>query len=278
MPIVGACITPHAGEVLPELAGERLEAFAPTRQAMEELGRRMKGRRPEIIVLATPHGLRMEGFISVVTSEHSRGTMAGPGGEVRQEFRVDREMARAIVRRGRGAGLPIVGCNYGALEGPSSNVELDWGAIIPLYYFGADLPETERPKVVLVGPAREIPLPNLIQVGRVIAELAEESDRRVVFVASADQAHAHKKDGPYGFDPAAAEYDSQVQELVKGNRLHKLLEMSPKFVEDAKPDSLWQMLILYGVSQIVPLHSEFLSYQAPTYFGMLVADYPVDGR
>jgi len=278
MPIVGACITPHGGEILPELAGDRLDAFAPTRRAMEELGRRMRERRPEVIVLATPHGLRLEGFISVVTAEFSRGKMAGPGGEVRQEFRVDRQVARAIVSRARGAGLPIVGCNYGALEGPGSNVELDWGAMIPLYYLGADLPEAERPLVILVGPAREIPLPNLVQLGRVIAEIAQESDRRMAFVASADQAHAHKEDGPYGFDPAAAEYDAQVQELVKGNRLHKLLEMSPKLIDAAKPDSLWQMLILHGVGQIVPMHAEFLSYQVPTYFGMLVADYPVEER
>ncbi len=278
MPIVGACVAPHGGEILPELAGDRFEAFAPTRGAMEELGRRMLERRPEVIVLATPHGLRMEGYISVVTSEFSRGRMTAPGGEVSLEMKCDRDMARTIVRRARGAGMPIVGCNYGALEGPGSNVELDWGAIIPLYYLGANLPEAERPQVVLVGPSREIPLPNLIQLGRVIAEVAQESERRVVFIASADQAHAHKKDGPYGFDPAAAEYDAQIQEIVKANRLSKLLDLDSKLVEDAKPDSLWQMLILQGVSQIVPLGSEFLSYQCPTYFGMLVADYPVSGR
>lgn len=283
MAIVGACIAPHGGDILPELSGEgsaTFTAFAETRRAMEELGRRMAARRPELIILATPHGLRMEGSVSVVTSEYSRGEMASAvGGRIAEEFRIDREVARVIARRARGTGLPVVGCNYGALEGPDSNVPLDWGSIIPLYYLGAKLPEAERPRLCLIGPSREIPLPQLIQLGRIAAEVAQETDRRVVFVASADQAHAHKEGGPYGFSPLAAEYDRQIQELVALNRLHRLLDLDPKLVDEARPDSLWQMLILHGVMQITPMRPEILSYQAPTYFGMLVADYsPDDNR
>jgi aromatic ring-opening dioxygenase LigB subunit len=47
------------------------------------------------------------------------------------------------------------------------------------------------------------------------------------------------------------------------------------FVERAKPDSLWQMLILHGASTVNPMKGEFLSYQVPTYFGMIVACYEV---
>ncbi|HEY3316130.1 MAG TPA: extradiol ring-cleavage dioxygenase [Bacillota bacterium] len=275
MAIVGACIAPHGEAILPELAGDAFEAFAQTRQAMEELSRRMAARRPEVIVLATPHGLRLEGHIAVVTSEYVQGSLTAPGGDgrVAQEFRTDREMARAIVQRARGNRLPAVGCNYGALEGQASNVPLDWGSIIPLHYLGARLPEAERPRLVLVGPTREIPLSQLVQVGRIVAELAEESDRRVLFVASADQGHAHQEGGPYGFSPAAANYDATVKDLVVQNRLHKLLDIDPRLVDEAKPDSLWQMLILHGVTQIVPMKAELLSYEVPTYFGMLVADY-----
>jgi aromatic ring-opening dioxygenase LigB subunit len=45
-----------------------------------------------------------------------------------------------------------------------------------------------------------------------------EPDVTVVFtphkVASADHAHAHDPEGPFGFDPSAPEYDARVVELV----------------------------------------------------------------
>jgi aromatic ring-opening dioxygenase LigB subunit len=49
--------------------------------------------------------------------------------------------------------------------------------------------------------------------------------------------------------------------------------MDLEFVERAKPDSLWQMLILYGALELTPMKGELISYQVPSYFGMLVASF-----
>jgi len=275
MPIVYACITPHGAQILPELAGEHMETLAPTRTAMEEIGRRMTAARPDVIVVATPHGLRLEGYNAVVTAAYTEGRMEGPGGVVEASFACDRTLARDIVHRAAGAGLPVVGCNYGALDGPASLVPLDWGALIPLYFMGARTGQSpaDRPQVVLVGPTRDIPLPELARFGQVIAEAAAACGKRVGFVASADQAHAHDPHGPYGFDPAAAEYDARVVDIVRRDRLEELFGLPADLVERAKPDSLWQMIMLYGVGQHTPLRGEFLSYQVPSYFGMLCASY-----
>jgi aromatic ring-opening dioxygenase LigB subunit len=62
-------------------------------------------------------------------------------------------------------------------------------------------------------------------------------------------------------------------ELVKANRLGGLLELDPAFVDAAKADSWWQMLMLHGALGDVDWRGEFLSYEAPTYFGMLCAAY-----
>lgn len=272
MGIVYACITPHGGEILPEIGGD-LPAIQDLRASMVELGRRMKAARPDVIVLITPHGLRLEGYNAIVTAEHSAGEMAGQHGVAKVDFQCDREFARTLVTETRAAGIPVVGCNYGALSGPGSNVAMDWGALIPLYFFGAH--DAQRPAVVLVGPTRDIPLAQLVEFGRITARVAAESGKRVAFVASADQAHAHIPNGPYGFNEAAAEYDRQIIELVKADQLERLLDFDLAFVDRAKPDSLWQMAMLLGVSQVVPLKGEFLSYALPSYFGMLTASYSV---
>jgi aromatic ring-opening dioxygenase LigB subunit len=94
----------------------------------------------------------------------------------------------------------------------------------------------------------------------------------VALIASADHGHAHDPDGPYGYDPAAKEYDERVVELVRANRLGDLLAFDPAFVESAKADSFWQMLVLHGALDDA-WDVDLLSYEAPTYFGMLCAAY-----
>ena len=61
-------------------------------------------------------------------------------------------------------------------------------------------------------------------------------------------------------------------ELVQENRLGDLLELDPAFVDAAKADSWWQMLMLHGALQ-EGWRGDFLSYEASTYFGMLCAAY-----
>ncbi|HEV7132389.1 MAG TPA: hypothetical protein VGN27_01500, partial [Gaiellaceae bacterium] len=88
----------------------------------------------------------------------------------------------------------------------------------------------------------------------------------VALVASADHAHAHGPDGPYGFDEAAAAYDARFQELVAAEPLD-FMPLAP-LVEAAMADSLWQLLVLQGAARGP---AELLAYAAPTYYGMAVA-------
>jgi len=131
---------------------------------------------------------------------------------------------------------------------------------------------------VIVTPSREIPLAQNVEFGKVIAETAEGEKTRVAFVASADQAHRHQKSGPYGFDNRAAVYDRQVVDLIRHDKLEEIVKMSQSFVDGARPDSLWQMAMLVGALSVVPMKAELVSYQVPTYYGMLCASYkPIRG-
>ena len=271
MGIVYACIAPHGSEAIPELAGDKLEAFNETRRGMEELARQMKKHDPDTIIIATPHGLRLDRTIGIVISQYSAGTLEDKGKKVSARFRCDRQLAQRIYQSAKKAGLPVVGANYGTSGGPDSCMPMDWGVLIPLWFFGAK--EKKKPRVIIVTPSREIPLAQLVEFGKVIAQTAEKSKSKIAFVASADQGHAHDKKGPYGFHPASKEYDELVIKAVKENNLKEILALHPDFVEDAKPDSLWQIAILEGVLEHVPMKGRFVSYQAPTYFGLMCADF-----
>jgi aromatic ring-opening dioxygenase LigB subunit len=86
-------------------------------------------------------------------------------------------------------------------------------------------------------------------------------------------AHAHKKDGPYGFSEKASLYDGLVVDAVRHGRLGSIMRLPPSLIDAAKPDSLWQMTMLAGVLKEVPMSGELFSYQVPTYYGMLCASY-----
>jgi aromatic ring-opening dioxygenase LigB subunit len=271
MGVVFACIAPHGSEVISELAGDMFEAFGETRRGMEELASEMKQKKPETIVLATPHNLRLEATIGVVTSEFTEGTLEENGKSVKLRCKCDRHLARMTFQKAKKLGLPVVAANYGTSEGPASCMPMDWGTLIPLWFFVGQ--GQTAPEVVVVTPSREIPLQSLVRFGRVVAETSESVGRKVAFVASADQGHAHDADGPYGFHSASAEFDGIVKKAVVENDLTRLLSLSPQFVEDAKPDSLWQLAMLQGVLEHTEMNGRLVSYQVPTYFGVLCAAY-----
>lgn len=238
---------------------------------MRTIAAEMKAARPDAIVVATPHNLRLQKHIGVVTAQYSSGSITDGGRTVRLSAACDVDFAKGVVGEAEKQGLPVVAANYGALEGPLSNLAMDWGTLVPLWFFlrGA----RPKSKVVIVTPSRGIPLRENFEFGRAVARVALKVKKRVAFVASADQAHAHKKSGPYGFDIRAAEYDSRVAELIRRGSLEGIMEFEPRFVEGASPDSLWQMTMLAGALSVVPMKGELLSYQVPTYFGMLCASY-----
>jgi aromatic ring-opening dioxygenase LigB subunit len=271
LPLVYACIAPHGSEIVPALAGRQLGAFAPTRRGMRKLAAQMEKAKPDSIVIASPHNLRLHNHIGVVLSENCSGKVAEGNRSISLKAKCDVELAWKILEASERSGLPVVGANYGTSEGPLSDLAMDWGTLIPSWFF---LKERKlKSRLVVVTPSREIPLRENFEFGRAVAKVAERTKKKVAFVASSDQAHAHKKDGPYGFSEKASVYDGLVVDAVRGGRLESIMRFPPSLIDAAKPDSLWQMTMLAGVLQDVQLKGELFSYQVPTYFGMLCAGY-----
>ncbi|MDH7563969.1 MAG: extradiol ring-cleavage dioxygenase [Candidatus Bathyarchaeota archaeon] len=271
MCLVFACIAPHGAEIIPELAGDKMELFAESRKSMQTLAKFINKQKPQTIVVASPHNLRLEATIGVVTSEFAEGALGSESGQVKLRRRCDRQLAKTLIGNAKKARLPVVGANYGTSEGSASCMPMDWGTLIPLWFFCKK--ESEKPQIVIVTPSREIPLKNLTKFGEIIAETADHLEKRVAFVASADQGHAHSAKGPYGFNVASKRFDDMVRKAVLENDLKPLFKLPSKFIDDAKPDSLWQLAMLQGLLNRVPMKPRLLSYEVPTYYGMLCAAY-----
>jgi aromatic ring-opening dioxygenase LigB subunit len=190
---------------------------------------------------------------------------------VKLDFAVDQELANAIADKADEMFVPLVRYIYGASGGEACCVPLDWGAVVPLYFMGYRF--SSKPKIVHLSPMRTLPLVTHYEFGRAIGRVLKESDKRIAFIASADQGHAHDANGPYGFDPASAQYDAWMQDVIRKGHLEELLSADPQLVEDGKPDSLWPTLVLAGVLKENPMQAKLLSYEVNVYFGILCAEF-----
>ena len=232
MSVAFACIAPHGD----------LDEISQLRTAMEELGRRFAAAALDTAIIVTPHNVHVEGHFAVVTAAHVG------------EWEVDRETAAALLR----ADLPILGVSYGGNLIEQAEMPLDWGTEVPLDFMRAK-------RIVVVAPARDLPLEHHLGLGEAIAALPG----RHALIASADHGHTHAADGPYGYHEASVAYDELLQEILASDRLDFL--PLAELVDQAKADSLWQLLVLQGAVG-ESARADVLAYVAQSYFGMLVAE------
>jgi aromatic ring-opening dioxygenase LigB subunit len=267
MTLIYACIAPHAGDLIPETVKDQNKVIR-TRQAMQSMGAKLEALAPDVIVIVNPHGFRVENAMSISIAERARAHWSP---DVKIDFEVDMELAHSIADKAVEANIPVVRYIYGASGGPDCFIPLDWGAVVPLYFMGHRF--ERKPKIVHMSPTRALPFNTHYEFGRAVGGVLKEMDKRIALIASADQGHAHNIDGPYGYDPASAEYDAWMQETIHSNRLDRLLHANSELVEHGKPDSLWPTLVLAGALKESPMQVTVLSYEVNVYFGILCAEF-----
>lgn len=270
--LVFAAIAPHGHLAIPEACSpEERNLATATQGAMAELGRRFASARPDVTIIFTPHNVHVEGSMAVVIAANLAGSLSEWTKEtIELRATTDRDLARAAIDTLNAADIPTVGVSYGGNNAAGATAPMDWGVLIPLWFMGG---RAEPPvPVVVISPSHDQSPDAHVRAGKALAAMATTSGKRVAMIASSDHGHAHLADGPYGFDPAAAAYDGRVADLVKANHLTGLIEIDPSLVRQAKADSFWQMLMLSGAIGDT-WTGEFLSYEAPTYFGMLCASF-----
>ncbi|MGH2603879.1 MAG: aromatic ring-opening dioxygenase subunit LigB, partial [Dehalococcoidia bacterium] len=106
MPLVIAAIAPHGYPIIPELS-EDAEGGMATQAAMRELGRRFKAAGVEVIVVAGPHGARVDGAIALADVGRGAGTLHWQGRTVEMNLPVDHQLTEGIARALREKTIPV---------------------------------------------------------------------------------------------------------------------------------------------------------------------------
>jgi len=272
MPLVFACVAPHGSIAIPEAKPKDQPSLASaTTAGMQELGRRFTAAEPDVSIVLTPHNIHVEGAMAVIDAAALSGDLVQWGSPISLRIPVERELATSLHNAIRDAGIPVVAVSYGANDPATAVFPMDWAVLIPAHFMGGrSMPQVP---VAVVAPARDLSDDLHVRAGEAIGRAAAASRKRVALIASCDHGHGHDAKGPYGFTPKSKEFDDAVVSLIRDGDGPRFSRLGSAFAREAKADSYWQMLMLEGALGQNRWKGELLSYEAPTYFGMLCAAY-----
>lgn len=254
MTIEKVYVIPHGDEIID----------MPNRESVEMHDRILQmasADRSDIIAIISPHGLRLPENVSIVGTQKCGGYYRIAKRRLRRMYEVDQQKAHDLATSTRGFSELV---SFITASGPHSVFPMDFGMMIPLEFF-----KTSR--IIPMGQPRPEGIDNLNEFGRRLKNWADERKERISIVISADQAHTHSSDGPYGYSVAAEEYDAIVKKCITESDLKPLLSLKKDFLSEAKPDSYWNMAILGGILHDGDLRMKFVYYYKQVYFGMLAA-------
>ncbi len=260
MSIILGAIMPHPPILVAPIGKDRLKEAEKSKNALEELAKKIKGLDLDTIVVITPHGDVGQASVPVYTGHVFEGNFA-QFGMPKPSF---------VYKGDPQLGLAVVKDSHLATACPETI--LDHGALVPLYYptmLGVK-------KAVLPIAVAFMPLSKLFEFGKSLAKTIDRLGRKVLLVASADMSHRLTHEGPGGFSPRGKEFDEQLVELVKNYDVNGLLKFDPDLAEEAGQDALWSIAILLGALDGKKVRPQVLSYEGPFGVGYMVAALELD--
>ncbi|BAB60607.1 hypothetical protein [Thermoplasma volcanium GSS1] len=212
----------------------------------------------ETLVVISPHGIVLDRDVGVIYSSKLSGAYRTKHHYIRKTYDNDLELADSIARSQHAQHLRCITL--------SGNVPcpLDFGTLIPLQFF-------KRKRVVAMGEPRLLDYSAIVGFADDLYSAMSKFERKISLIISADQAHTHSKDGPYGFSEDADLYDKIVIDSINNNDFHALINIDKSIVERAKPDSYQNMIVTARLLEISRRKMHVDYYYVAGYFGMLLA-------
>ncbi len=260
MPLIFGAICPHPPILIPTIGQDNLKQISKTKEALEELENSLYSKKPDTIIIVSPHGnLTSEAF----TINHSpvlKGGFKDFGDlETTLEFKNDLGLGYQLRERLE-TKMPVV---------LTTEDELDHGSTVPLYYLTQHLKEV---KVIPIGYSLQS-FKDHLDFGHQIRKQLDKTTKRVAIIASGDLSHRLTKDAPAGYSAKGKEFDDKLIEFLKNKKTEDILKLDKKLIEEAGECGLRSILILLGAFSEINYQPEVLSYESPFGVGYLTANF-----
>ena len=215
-------LLPHGDEIIDIPDSESAEM----KSAISNVVRK---NRSEVLVIASPHGVRLSKNIAVVNTERFEGKFKLETVELSRKLFNERSLAESILFNAKDEAEEV---GFVTTGGEKSVFPLDFGTLIPLSFF------PDKP-IVYLGQSRIEDRGKLRSFGVNLYDAINRYEKSVSLIVSADQAHTHSSSGPYGYSEDAEKYESIVLQCIESNEYSPLLDISEQLIANARPDSYW---------------------------------------
>lgn len=255
-------LMPHPSSMIPEVGNSELDKIKNTVAAAVEAAKKIKECNPQTIILITPHGPCFEDAVSISVHPRLKGSFAAFGApDLVLGFETDGLLVRHILKKADRLGVNIVELTDDEAKNKGIRLELDRGALVPLYYLTK---AGFKGQLVHISVGM-LSYEEVYTFGKAVQAAIGSVDKRVAVVASGNLSHCGSVDGE--LNAKGREFDLKVMEAVEKLNIKALLQMDREVVAAAKECSLRSIFFIMGVVGGLNAVGETLSYEAPLGIG-----------
>ena len=255
MAIIKSYMVPHPPLIIPEVGKGGENQIKKTTNSYEIVAKEISEIQPDTIIISSPHTTMYSDYFHITKGSKVQGDLSSFGApQVSFEEQLDEELIDEIESVSKRHKFPA---------GRTTEVELDHGTIIPLYFIRKYYKEG---KIIVLGLSG-LPLIDNYKMGTIIKEAVNNLNKKVVFIASGDLSHKLQSYGPYGFAAEGPEYDKRIMEVCSSTNFKELLDFDESFLDKAAECGHRSFTIMAGTFDGMNVTSSYLSHEDVTGVG-----------
>lgn len=245
---------PHGDEIIDQPNSE-------SRRMNSEISKVSREDHSDVIVILSPHGINLSKNIGIINTERYQSDTKLKSIHIKDYWFNERKLCEQIISDSNNISEEV---RYATYSGEESVFPMDFGTSIPLNFF-------EKRNVVLIGQSRKVDRESQMEFGKRLAKTIMAYDRSVSVIFSADQAHTHSSDGPYGYSEQADIYEGILRKCIEINDYREMENLKESVIDSAKPDSFWNILVMAGFLKESKREMRYVYGYIERYFGMFLA-------
>ena len=250
-------LMPHPPIMIEEVGKGQEKNIQRTINSCREISEEISVMDIETIIVISPHGIVFSDGIGVVVSDTLKGDLSKFGAsEVSLEFEINKKLTSEIIEDATKNNIAIAPLDKYTCANYGNTLELDHGALIPLYYIA----NKKKYKLVHITYGMLSKL-ELYKFGMTISESVKKLDEKAILIASGDLSHKLKEGGAYPYSPYGKEFDEVFLESLESGDMKKILNIDSKLIAEAGECGLRSTYILAGAMDGLKIKGKVLSYE-----------------
>lgn len=272
--LLGAYITPHPPIVIPQIGkGEESKAEA-TINGLKEISKEIAEKRPETIIVITPHGPVFSDAVCISAEKKLKGDFSRFGqGNLKFQFDNDYIMAERISASANLEDILVGEIDSRFAKEYKIPLDIDHGTLVPLYFVNQVYADY---KLIHISMGL-LPYHELFKFGMCINKVIKDSNQDIVVIASGDMSHRLTKDSSNGYSPNGKVFDEKLVECIRNNQVEELMNIPHDLIESAGECGLRPFIILQGILDGFRVKPNVVSYEGPFGVGYMTAKYEILG-